>query len=293
MLVAASVSVGLFSPFAWFILKSVAAHTGAVMPFYSLDQANQMMVRWRNTIKSRASPTWGIRLPAGFNPSSISLLADPLFANKVESSDDDEGLYRRAMLLLCNDDNNEDGSSITNYQMYQLEVDSDGTHDDSQETRFVVKAKKCSDGQLLETESSPRAPVSGVFLASASFDFDSVTSESSRSLNGDSKDSSATFHAAVGIIRSPCEGLEAVLITGEGVHDRKEIISGAGDAFTARPSSEVSSYWHSHTIPFDPSPKNENKRLESFFVWSFELCDGSMICWSVPYIGGSHSKVCV
>ena len=111
-----------------------------------------------------------------------------------------------------------------------------GQYDDSQETRFIVKAKKCSDGHLLETEASSKAAVSGVFLASASFDFDNVKSESTRHLHDDSNGSSkATFHAVVGIIRSPCEGLEAVLITSNGVHDRKEIISGAGSSFSAQP----------------------------------------------------------
>jgi hypothetical protein len=195
------------------------------------------------------------------------------------------------MLLLYNDDATNAGKDNTNYQLYQLEMESDGTYDDSQETRFVVKAKKCSDGQLLEPESSSEAAVSGIFLASASFDFDSVKSESTRHLNGDQNDSSTAFHATVGIIRSPCEGLEAVLISSVGVHDRKEIIAGAGSSFTARPSSEVSSYWHSHTIPFDPSLTKETKRVESFFVWSIELCDGTMICWSVPYVGGSRTKV--
>lgn len=239
-----------------------------------------MMVRWRSLSKTKSSPSWGIRLPADFNPSSISLLSEPV---SVET-DTVIGLEfsRRAVLLLgCIDDSMGETGNV-NYQLYQLEVENDGTHPDSEETKFIVKAKLCSDGYLLESMAMTDAPMSGLFLASASFDFTSVKAKSSRKLTQNSSNGSKTFLAAVGIIRSPCQGLESVLISSDGVDDRKNIVS----VF-----SEVSSYWHSHTIPANPLLKDKNKRLESFFVWSVELCNGSLICWSVPYINGPRPKV--
>ena len=202
--------------------------------------------------------------------------------------------------MLCNNGGPFDRTGNVHYHVYQLEVDSDGINQDTQEARFVVKAKLSSEGNLTSPSDSTNAAVSGVFLASASFDFDNVsdTPLSVRNLYGTSNDSSSadstvtrTYLATIGIIRSPCEGLEAVFITTDGVDGRKEIIAGACSVFTSRPSSEVSSFWHSHTIPFDPSVKCDKNRVESFFVWSIELCDGNLLCWSVPYVGGSPSKV--
>lgn len=102
---------------------------------------------------------------------------------------------------------------------------------------------------------------------------------------------SKIFLAAFGIIRSPCKGLEAVLISTDGISDRKGIVSASGSAFLSKTASEVSSYWHSLAIPFDPSRKDKEKRVESFFVWSIELCNGSLISWSVPYINRPRRKV--
>lgn len=76
-----------------------------------------------------------------------------------------------AVLLLQNDDDTRDKTGNVSYQLYQLEVDNDGTHSDTQETKFVIKAKHCSDVDLLEPATSTKAPVSGVLLASASFDY--------------------------------------------------------------------------------------------------------------------------
>lgn len=77
---------------------------------------------------------------------------------------------------------------------------------------------------------------------------------------------------------------KAVLISTDGVSDRNKTISASGSALLSKAASEVSSYWHSHTIPFDPSRKDNNKRIESFFAWSIELCGGTLISRSVPYI---------
>lgn len=251
-----------------------------------------MMVRWRNMGKGRTSSSWGIRLPADFQPSSISLLSEPL----ASGTDSIDGVLakRRAVILLGDGIDTNSKSGDISYQLYQLEMDFDGTYQDTEETKFVVKAKLCSDGALLAPSSASEAIVSGVFLASASFDFQNAVSKSSRNVVVDASDDGPgtatrkTFLAAVGVIRSPCQGLEAVLISTEGVCDRKDIVTGSGSELFARRSPEVSTYWHSHTIP----AMNKSKRVESFFVWSIELCDGALMCWSVPYIGATPLKVC-
>lgn len=78
---------------------------------------------------------------------------------------------RKAMLLICFD--GESGESIgdVNYQLYQLEALQSRGGQEVQESRFVVEANLCSNGSFLAPMSSPEATTSGVFLASASFDF--------------------------------------------------------------------------------------------------------------------------
>jgi hypothetical protein len=75
------------------------------------------------------------------------------------------------MLLICFD--GESGESIgdVNYQLYQLEAMQSRGGQEVQESRFVVEANLCSNGSFLAPMSSPEATTSGVFLASASFDF--------------------------------------------------------------------------------------------------------------------------
>lgn len=256
-----------------------------------------MMVRWRISSKSKTSSSWGVRLLPGFMPTTISLLSEPPFTD-ANGSGDDMSMNRRAVILLGDERDATNGENEhVNYQLFQLEVDSDGSkYPDSDETKYMVKAKLCSEGNLFGSEASP-APVSGLFLASASFDFAKVKPKSSRTLTVDNVYSNDTatksFLAAVGIVRSPCKGLEAVLISTAGIDNRKEVVSPSKDAFLSKSTSEVSSYWHSHTIPFNPLLMDKNKPVESFFVWSIELCDGTLVCWSVPYIHGSLPKVCL
>ena len=122
----------------------------------------------------RNAPAWGIPLPNGVVPASISLLSDP--SSSLCATSDTRTVVqsrRKAMLLLCF--NGESGESIgdVNYQLYQLEaLESKGGHE-AQESRFFVEANLCSNGSFLAPMSSPEATTSGIFLASASFDFHS------------------------------------------------------------------------------------------------------------------------
>lgn len=80
-----------------------------------------------------------------------------------------------------------------------------------------------------------------------------------------------------------------MVITSSGVHSKTEIIRGS----YTHTAPEVSSYWHSHTSCGSPSrslEKNGSEHLDRFFVWSLELCDGSLLCWSVPYVAESNAS---
>lgn len=82
------------------------------------------------------------------------------------------------------------------------------------------------------------------------------------------------------------------MITSSGVQSKKEIIR---SSYT-QSAPEISSYWHSHTSCGSLThslEKNARVRLDRFFVWSLELCDGSLLCWSVPYVAEAcSSEVC-
>jgi hypothetical protein len=80
-----------------------------------------------------------------------------------------------------------------------------------------------------------------------------------------------------------------MVIASSGVHSKREILRGS----YAQTAPEVSSYWQSHTSCGSPSrslKRNSSEYLDRFFVWSLELCDGSLLCWSVPYVAESYSS---
>jgi hypothetical protein len=78
---------------------------------------------------------------------------------------------RKAVLLICFDGQSGDGIDDANYQLYQLEMLQNRGDQEAQEPPFVVEANLRSNGSFLAPVSSPGATRSGVFLASASFDF--------------------------------------------------------------------------------------------------------------------------
>lgn len=78
---------------------------------------------------------------------------------------------RKAMLLICSGGESGDSIGDVNYRLYQLEALQNRRGQESLESRFVVEANFCSNGSFLAPMSSPGATTSGIFLASASFDF--------------------------------------------------------------------------------------------------------------------------
>jgi hypothetical protein len=120
----------------------------------------------------RSKNAWGIPLPKGFVPSSLSLLSDPS-SSHCAATDSSTGAQskRKAVLLICFDGQSGDRIGDANYQLYQLEALQNRGDQEAQESRFVVEAYLCSNGSFLALVSSPEATRSGIFLASATFDF--------------------------------------------------------------------------------------------------------------------------
>jgi hypothetical protein len=120
----------------------------------------------------QGAPFWGIPLPNGSGPTSISLLSNPssLQCTATDSSTIAQS-KRKAVLLVCFDGQSGDRNDDATYQLYQLEALQNRGDQETQELRFVVEANLRSNGSFLAPVSSPEATRSGVFLASASFDF--------------------------------------------------------------------------------------------------------------------------
>ena len=143
------------------------------------------MVPANDNATSRSAPTWGVRLPAELNPTSISLLSDPSSLPSLPETNDsaeDTSSTRKAVLLLCSNVEAGNRRGDIGYQLFQLEVLRGGNDQGLPEARFDVMATLCSNGTFAAPSSASTA--SGVFLASASFDFPRKGEESCKYKNG-------------------------------------------------------------------------------------------------------------
>lgn len=119
----------------------------------------------------RTPPPWGVPLPDGLGCVAISLVSDPSASAESSSSSQSK---RKAMVLLSSVDESECRAGNLNYELYQLQV---LQADQPQEKKFVVGARVCASGNWVMPKTSTISCVSGVFLASASFDFNVMKSK--------------------------------------------------------------------------------------------------------------------
>lgn len=136
-----------------------------------LNQSGQLMLSTLDNQALRTPPPWGVPLPDGLGCVTISLVSDPSCSAESSSTSQSK---RKAMVLLSGVDESGCHAGNFNYELYQLQV---LQADQPQETKFVVGARVCASGNWVMPKTSTMSCVSGVFLASASFDFNVVKSK--------------------------------------------------------------------------------------------------------------------
>lgn len=187
----------------------------------------------------------------------------------------------------------QDSSGSVRYLTYQMQTvpsvktkKADSYHE---QEPYSVLSRLCSKGEFSGVQEG--SFISSVFLASASFQFDLLSSTSPNlSVNGENKSKSNEIVGTVGVVRSPGSGLEAVAITSSGPSKSVYMFSfhDYGNAMlhleNTLKSTEVSSYWLADVVN-GTRPISTNfgeKALIDLFVWAIQLADGTLLSWFVP-----------
>ncbi len=163
------------------------------------------------------------------------------------------------------------GTCDMDYSCYRLQVCKVETNiplaDSYHELKpYCVITKEAIHGPLKNGARSV-GPISSVFLAGASFDFDLLSSSKN------SEDDEDEMIVTLGIVRSP-GGIEAVNLTGT----NKAFISSILD------DNEVSKICLADIMGCNnANPYNGRNVLINAFVWTIELLNGHLYCWTVPY----------
>lgn len=213
------------------------------------------------------SARFGIELPEGFSPSSISILPDSVSSESCTK--------RRATLLLassCSD-------AAVSYNFYQLQF-SELSALKGESEPYTISCALAACGTLDDEHSSCN---SSIFLASSSFNFDLSCPETGKEctqMMPTARDTNTDMPPAtnmdvyqslftLGIIKFPGNGIRGASVTPGGVCLSADL----------KPLVDVSSFFLSDLIATDKG---------ALFVWAFELTDGTMICWSVPSDDNPH-----
>ena len=238
------------------------------------------------------SRQWGVRLPTDFKVKSLKLVAQP---TRVDISEPEvrrrRKLRERKAVVLLTSEQGQNGT--VDFVVYQLQttpsIKTQSSDSYKEQNPYSILSRCCSIGQF--PEGPPNSSISGLFLASASFQFDLVRQKSNadnRSNGGGHQTSEIV--GTVGVFRSPGFGLDAIVVTSAGLSKVISVFNynEHGNAMLilqkSMKSLEVSSYWLSDVVnatrPISTS-YGENGLID-LFVWTIQLTDGKLLCWFVP-----------
>lgn len=234
----------------------------------SLDLAHQLLEKLdfqpATNDDGTTQGSWGIPLVKDVRATSLSLLSEPYSSNTS---------HRRAVVLVSS---THPGTCDMNYSFYRLQVSkpdssSNALADSYHELKpYLVIVQESIQGALKNGTRSV-GPISSVFLAGASFDFDLATNKTNTG-GSDGDDTVATL----GVVRSP-GGIEATNL------------SNSNKAYMAPVSAEdeeVSKICLGDVICGSSSQScSENGEFHPIdaFVWTIEFLSGRICCWTVPY----------
>lgn len=242
--------------------------------FHSLDTMHQLMdtpdLEWKPGESQDPEPSWGIPLPKNIKVTNVSLLSEP------ESEVDEPNGHkkpRRAIALIYSPDLSTAKCDclVFRLQVFRNKVSSSHSNNPYKAMRpFYVMAQKVI--QVNMNHKISFGPVTSVFIASACFQFDLGQLKRKKSI---SEIEEGDFVATIGVVRSP-GGIQAVSIFKNG----KTCVASLS-------KFEVSKYQLSDCILSDVLSSPKRTPIVRF-VWTIELLNGNVICWSVPSNVGSQ-----
>lgn len=258
-----------------------------------LDAAHQRLRPLDDNLRSSRGQ-WGVRLPDDFRAKSLNLLEQPLPCSG--STRQERQRERKATVLVASVAGLK---GTVDYLAFQFQaIPSVGRTQSSESYQehnpFSVLSKQCASGHI-------ECPVDGssvasVFLASASFQFDLRQRGSKFSAFNSPATEPNEIIGAVGVLRTPGCGLEAVALTSAG-SSRSAAMLGShakgNKVSTGRSdmkASEISSYWLSDIILGQRPISTEfgGRAKIDFFVWTFQVANGKVYSWFVPCLEFMH-----
>ena len=227
-------------------------------------------LEWKPGESQDPEPSWGIPLPKNIKVTNVSLLSEP-----ESEADEPNGRKkpRRAIALVFSTDLS---TAKCDYLVFQLQVfrnkvsSSHFNNPYIARRPFYVMAQKVIHSKM--DHKIWFGPVTSAFIASACFQFDLGQLKRKKSI---SEIEEGDFVATIGVVHSP-GGLQAVSMFKKG----KTCVASLSNF-------EISKYQLSDCILSDVLSSSKRTPIVSF-VWTIELLNGNVICWSVPSNIGSQ-----
>ena len=226
-------------------------------------------LEWKPGESQDPEPSLGISLPKDIRVTNIVLLSDP-----VLDQSNDHKKSRRALVIIYSP------SLECDYLIFRLQVfcnkvpSSHSSEPYIARRPFFVMTQNIMKANINDKNSS--GPVTSIFIASAYFHFDLRQSKRKKTTP---ETNVSDFIATLGVVRSP-GGLEAV-----------SLLKNGESYFAPLSRFEVSRYQLSDHI-HNGVLQNDKHTQNLKFVWTIELLNGNMICWSVPSNSSIQSDPC-
>ena len=228
-------------------------------------------LEWKLGESQDPEPSWGIPLPKNVRVTGISLLPEP---EPEQDLSGDDSTPRRAIALVYSTDlaTAEYNFLVFRLQVFRNKVVSSHSSEASYIARrpFYIMAREALRGRMNCNDNS--GPVTSVFIASACFQFDLRQLKKKKAVEVDEGD----FIATLGVVRTP-GGIQALSVFKNG-----ETCS----AFLT--NCEVSKYQLSDRILSGVHSSSRRTPIIRF-MWTIELLNGNVVCWSTPSIIGCYS----
>jgi len=245
-----------------------------ILHLVSLDLLHQLMdtpdLEWQPGESQDPDPTWGIPLPTDMTATNISLLSEP-----EEEQSGGRKIPRRAVALVYSAD-----LETMKYKclVFQLQVTRNKVSSSRSSEPYVVRrpfyVMALNVFNTCMNEKYCPGPVTSAFIASANFQFDLRQSSRRKSkLEIEEKHCIATL----GVARSP-GGIHAV-----------SLFKNGETSVASLSKHEISKYHLSDQIMHSVL-SNGICAPATRLVWTIELLNGNVICWSVPLINKSQTS---
>mmetsp|Transcript_24792 Transcript_24792/g.51550 ORF Transcript_24792/g.51550 Transcript_24792/m.51550 type:complete len:887 (-) Transcript_24792:765-3425(-) len=210
-----------------------------------LDLNHQLLIQVQVSIDTGHDSQWGVRLADDISTISLDILEEP--SEHLSSPS-----FRKAIILLSNDSNSKE-FMVFQVQLVRRSQSAALTYSEKQPCAALIRC-------VGEYELGSPADL---FLAGGSFAFDLLAAR-----RGAQNDDNLDFVATIGVIRRASTGFDAMAVSASTI----TAIGSLPISDNVHSPAEVSSYWLSDIA----------EKL-STFVWTLQLSDGSLMCWSVPF----------